>query len=285
MADVDELLDNVESLWAATDLPAPSSTGTLAASTAARPVSRAAPATPLWSASSRPVSRQQKHAADAELSSSSGAISRLGRPGTPLVRTVTETSTPLSRSSTAIGSAPRAGSGTLAAAAPQRKSSPRSGTHAAKHKEASDDDLDSLLADLHSTTTTTSRPAASADALHAVSRPSASLSLSSSSAGLTVKCAGAQRAQCPRLRCTGCDFAVESFAGSAWTEADALDYLWFRNRMPDRAALSGGLAARPGVTAACCQCAWTTVGEAGEGVPASWVCSGHAAGLRAPAGV
>ena len=65
------------------------------------------------------------------------------------------------------------------------------------------------------------------------------------------------RARARSLRCSRCDFKVLLFADSEWSES--VDYMFFRNHMPDRTKL--GTRARPkdGVSAYACQCSWCSV--------------------------
>lgn len=52
---------------------------------------------------------------------------------------------------------------------------------------------------------------------------------------------------CFALRCLECDFIVEQFENACWPAPPAVEYLFFRNRMPDRDALSQKLTRSAGV--------------------------------------
>lgn len=65
------------------------------------------------------------------------------------------------------------------------------------------------------------------------------------------------------LRCTRCDFSVESFDDGEWSRS--ADYLFFRNYSPDRTKLSGKLIRKPGSRSYCCQCNWKSLSP-GESV-------------------
>jgi hypothetical protein len=86
---------------------------------------------------------------------------------------------------------------------------------------------------------------------------------------------------CDRLRCTACDFSVLRFDASAWCDSE-VNYLFFRNNMPDRGKLSAQLLPSPRSCAYACQCSWiSTTACIRLGLPGSstanlrWVCSGH----------
>ena len=90
-----------------------------------------------------------------------------------------------------------------------------------------------------------------------------------------------QSRPCTSLQCSSCDMKVGCYPGRQW--ANSVDYLFLRNNYP--LTVDGGLEARPGRVAYCCQCSWTTV-NAGCGdeqplkrvLPASkWFCCGHVA--------
>ena len=53
---------------------------------------------------------------------------------------------------------------------------------------------------------------------------------------------------CAVLRCLDCDFIVEQFENACWPAPPAVEYLFFRNQMPDRDALSQRLKRSPGIT-------------------------------------
>eukprot|EP00899_Mesostigma_viride_P015831 jgi/Mesvir1/24249/Mv10953-RA.1 len=81
---------------------------------------------------------------------------------------------------------------------------------------------------------------------------------------------------CDKLRCTKCDFRVLNFDGKEWFED--VEYLFFRNCIPDEEKLSKKLRVQPGVRAMACQCTWASVKETTEiGFSSNirWVCGGH----------
>jgi len=81
---------------------------------------------------------------------------------------------------------------------------------------------------------------------------------------------------CDNLRCTKCDFRVMRFPDREWT--DAVDYMFFRNNVPDEERLSKQLRPRRGCAAYCCQCCWVSVVDAEVIAVGSqldrWVCGG-----------
>ncbi len=71
---------------------------------------------------------------------------------------------------------------------------------------------------------------------------------------------------CSSLRCTSCDFAVERWpsisgggggGGVKWSAG--VDYMFFRNNMPNRSKLEVKLERYQGAAAYCCQCSWVSV--------------------------
>ena len=81
---------------------------------------------------------------------------------------------------------------------------------------------------------------------------------------------------CDRLRCTACDFEVICFANEAW--AGDVDYMFFRNNMPNEQKLRQRMVRKMGARAYACQCSWRTiVGQEKIDVTGSlrWVCGGH----------
>jgi hypothetical protein len=86
---------------------------------------------------------------------------------------------------------------------------------------------------------------------------------------------------CGMLRCTKCDFRVLSFDDAYWSPK--VDYLFFRNVMPDKEKLRKKLTKKGGTRAYACQCGWFSVMEGAEYLTfgangLNWVCSGHSAG-------
>jgi hypothetical protein len=77
-------------------------------------------------------------------------------------------------------------------------------------------------------------------------------------------------------RCTKCDFKVCWFPDKEWDSS--VDYLFFRNNFPTVPKLSPMLHSRPGSTAYCCQCSWSSVTKeklVDYGGDLRWVCAGH----------
>mmetsp|Transcript_20386 Transcript_20386/g.47662 ORF Transcript_20386/g.47662 Transcript_20386/m.47662 type:complete len:197 (-) Transcript_20386:200-790(-) len=88
----------------------------------------------------------------------------------------------------------------------------------------------------------------------------------------------AQRRACDHLRCTKCDFAVLRFLNVTWKPE--VDYLFFRNNMPDKAKLATSLGRKSGTASYCCQCSWRSadqgkVSTVAEDTELRWVCGGH----------
>ena len=114
------------------------------------------------------------------------------------------------------------------------------------------DDIDALLADLGGGEPPP--PAKLAETRSSASNraPAAAPSPASSSGNQT------------NMRCTSCDFRVLCFRDQEWTKD--VDYMFFRNFMPDATKLKAKLRARDGYDAYACQCAWATV-ELGDQMP------------------
>ena len=66
---------------------------------------------------------------------------------------------------------------------------------------------------------------------------------------------GGKPKSCDRLRCIGCDFKVLIFPKFKW--ASDVDYLFFRNSMPEAIKLKTKLKSSSDSNAYCCQCQWT----------------------------
>ncbi|KAI9221519.1 hypothetical protein BC828DRAFT_380802 [Blastocladiella britannica] len=162
-----------------------------------------------------------------------------------------------------------------------------------------DDDLDAILAGLPCTAAVPAalKLAHAAAAVGGAGGRFSHLDRSSSGSGLLhqqkqqQRCSASVLAQCPRLRCTRCDFAIISFTGKRWRMADGSvsergssdpDYTFFRNHVPDEAVLRGAAVAasvagdRGWARAACCQCAWVSLSSSGPAVSGTWACAGHA---------
>jgi hypothetical protein len=101
---------------------------------------------------------------------------------------------------------------------------------------------------------------------------------SSDSCGLFI---GGKAKFCDRLRCIGCDFKVLIFPKFKW--AADVDYLFFRNSMPEAIKLNTKLEFKDDSNAYCCQCQWTSTNKILE--PnlldctsfnhLKWTCRGH----------
>ena len=87
---------------------------------------------------------------------------------------------------------------------------------------------------------------------------------------------------CDNLRCLQCNFQVKTFLDVTWDHD--VDYMFFRNNMPNDDKLSANLRAHVGAAAYCCQCSWDTLGvngvdeksiNASGGGALQWVCCGH----------
>lgn len=80
------------------------------------------------------------------------------------------------------------------------------------------------------------------------------------------------RRGCDQLRCTACDFAVLHFSDQAWCSSATskllsldvgddvfVDYMFFRNYVPNRDRLGTKLLPYSGASSYCCQCSWVTL--------------------------
>ncbi|ORY68013.1 hypothetical protein LY90DRAFT_667669 [Neocallimastix californiae] len=72
--------------------------------------------------------------------------------------------------------------------------------------------------------------------------------------GITI---GNNQKSCSKLRCTSCDFNCMYFKDYKWS--NKVDYLFFRNYVPNVEKLSEELIPKKGHTSICCQCTWLTV--------------------------
>lgn len=82
-----------------------------------------------------------------------------------------------------------------------------------------------------------------------VARPTDSSGNSSGSSATTTTASN--------LRCSKCDFKVLCFHGREWSAG--VDYMFFRNYMPNVTRLEQQLVAKDGHAAYACQCAWASV--------------------------
>lgn len=108
-----------------------------------------------------------------------------------------------------------------------------------------------------------------------------------------VKTSSFTKAACNNLRCTSCNFTVLLFKNHSW-DGPRVNYMFFRNNMPNEQKLQRGLSAHTDVRslacAYCCQCSWVSVqdeeidvgsvkngfvGDGGAGGRLPWICGGH----------
>ena len=125
-------------------------------------------------------------------------------------------------------------------------------------KPAVDGDIDSLLADLDSS------PQRAAKQTRALPADAARNVVSSVSIGVAARSSSSSSETSTNLRCSSCDFRVLRFLDSEW-KSD-VDYMFFRNFMPNEAKLRPLLKASDGRCAFSCQCSWASI-ELGERVP------------------
>lgn len=154
-----------------------------------------------------------------------------------------------------------------------------------------DDDFESLLSDLNDSLPSLSmeKAANSGNADKGVFMPPARnnssrggkcsrVVLGGSSFARGIKCSAFSKSVCDSLRCIKCNFEAIQFSGKSWSST--VDYMFFRNNMPNKEKLSTQLVHRPGSVAYCCQCSWISVEDeivlsAGLSDKPQWVCAGH----------
>lgn len=80
--------------------------------------------------------------------------------------------------------------------------------------------------------------------------------------------------QCSNIRCVKCDFKCLMFENKEWKD---VDYLFFRNFMPNVVDLEKRLKDSKNSISTCCQCSWITVTRRTSinDTELKWVCSGH----------
>jgi len=93
--------------------------------------------------------------------------------------------------------------------------------------------------------------------------------------GITI---GSSLKSCSKLRCTSCDFNCIYFKDYEWSKN--VNYLFFRNYVPNIEKLSKELIPKEGYTSICCQCTWYTVNKVTpilsiRDKKIKWVCGGH----------
>jgi len=93
-----------------------------------------------------------------------------------------------------------------------------------------------------------------------------------------LKSSAFSKCACDRLRCLKCNFEAIQFSGQEWSSN--VDYMFFRNNMPNREKLSPQLLQKSTSVAYCCQCSWISTEEevvlsAGAMNRPQWVCAGH----------
>ncbi|PAA93379.1 hypothetical protein BOX15_Mlig005703g1 [Macrostomum lignano] len=89
-------------------------------------------------------------------------------------------------------------------------------------------------------------------------------------------CSLMQEKACDNMHCMKCDFQVLLFRGQHWVSS--VNYMFFRNFMPDRLNLSKKLSNSPQHTAYCCQCSWTSVSnrkQLSQADSFQWCCNSH----------
>ena len=86
---------------------------------------------------------------------------------------------------------------------------------------------------------------------------------------------------CDNLRCLQCNFRVHQFQNKTWA-TDGVDYMFFRNNVPNESKLEAKLLrCEDGTYAYCCQCSWThalnerSIVPNGVAADPQWVCGGH----------
>ena len=81
---------------------------------------------------------------------------------------------------------------------------------------------------------------------------------------------------CDKLRCIDCDFQVLMIPDSEWHYS--VDYLFFRNNMPELMKLKTKCKQKKGSLAYCCQCSWISCSKItllSLQSKLKWVCGGH----------
>eukprot|EP01135_Chromosphaera_perkinsii_P007834 Nk52_evm26s1020 gene=Nk52_evmTU26s1020 len=87
---------------------------------------------------------------------------------------------------------------------------------------------------------------------------------------------GGHPKSCRNIRCTACDFDVVRFKDACWQKS--VDYLFFRNNMPEVDKLKVKLKGAEGMMAYACQCKWRSFAKLTnitEDNDLKWVCGKH----------
>lgn len=90
-----------------------------------------------------------------------------------------------------------------------------------------------------------------------------------------VNTAFAAQTVCGNLRCNECDFTVVQFMGKTWSSS--VDYMFFRENMPNEAKLRARMDSSPDSAAYACQCKWLSIDVAtrADMCRVKWCCAGH----------
>jgi hypothetical protein len=99
--------------------------------------------------------------------------------------------------------------------------------------------IDSILTDL-SSVASSRNPSTQSKSINAVNKPAVARTAS------FIKCLPEQLHHCNALRCTKCDFLIQVFPNQEWKTS--IDYMFFRNYMPNRIQLQLGSSSRPGTS-------------------------------------
>ncbi|KAH9103279.1 hypothetical protein LEN26_015339 [Aphanomyces euteiches] len=80
---------------------------------------------------------------------------------------------------------------------------------------------------------------------------------------------------CSNLRCNECDFTVVQFENQKWN--DSVDYMFFRENVPNEQRLRVKMSKDTGTCAYACQCKWANVSTkcTPDSRQLKWCCAGH----------
>eukprot|EP00602_Paraphysomonas_sp_CaronLab_P002097 CAMPEP_0185026510 /NCGR_PEP_ID=MMETSP1103-20130426/10821_1 /TAXON_ID=36769 /ORGANISM="Paraphysomonas bandaiensis, Strain Caron Lab Isolate" /LENGTH=358 /DNA_ID=CAMNT_0027560119 /DNA_START=187 /DNA_END=1263 /DNA_ORIENTATION=+ len=156
-------------------------------------------------------------------------------------------------------------------------------------QQDTDSSFDSLMQDLDASLSSPTKPT---EAQSAPFTPP--IRASSSATGTKTRCSrvvvagtsitrGAKtsafsKVACDNLRCLQCNFEVMQFPERGWDVG--VDYMFFRNNVPNAQKLSSQLRVQSQSIAYCCQCSWLSaecevVLSPGTPNQPQWVCAGH----------